>query len=176
MKKGLLTTALILALAGCGEQKKGNMSAEQVADELAGMKINPGQWEATNEILSVSAPGMPKNVVQQMLRKTIVRNCITPEQAANPDANFLAAQKDSNCTYQDWSMSGGKMSGIMTCGGEGMPGQMKMNMQGRYGATSYAMDMSMETAGMPGGMNMTVKSRTTGRRVGECAPEQEKAG
>src|SRR5918997_2289118 len=170
MRKYLATTVLILALAGCGEQKSGNMSAEEVAGELAGMKITPGQWEATNEILSVSAPGMPADITKQMLRKTTVLNCITREQAENPDANFLAAQKDSNCTYQDWSMSGGRMSGTMTCSGEGAPGQMKMQMQGQYAPTSYAMDMTMETAGA--GMNMTIKSRTTWRRVGECPPEQ----
>jgi Protein of unknown function (DUF3617) len=177
MKTRLFATMLILAVAGCGgEEKQGNMSAEEVADELAAMKINPGQWEATNEILSATAPGMPKEVTKQMLTKSVVRNCITPEQAANPDANFLAAQKNSNCTYQDWSMSGGKMSGTMTCTGEGMPGAMVMNMKGEYAPTSYQMDMTMKTSGMPGGMDMTVTSRTSGRRVGECPAEQGKQG
>ena len=169
----LLTAAALLALAGCGDQKKGNMTAEEVADELSGMKITPGQWEATNEILSVSAPGMPPDITKQMLRKTTVLNCITPEQAENPDANFLAAQKDSNCTYQDWSMENGRMSGTMTCTGEGAPGQMKMQMQGQYAPNNYSMDMTMEAGG--GGMNMTIKSRTSGRRVGDCPPEQGEA-
>ena len=171
IRPSLLPAAVLLALAGCGgAEKDGNMTAEEVAGQLSGMKITPGQWEATNEILSVTAPGMPADVTKQMLRKTTVLNCITREQAENPDANFLAAQRDSNCTYQDWSMSGGRMSGTMTCSGEGAPGQMKMQMQGQYAATSYAMDMTMQATGA--GMDMTIKSRTTGRRVGECPPEQ----
>ena len=67
-------------------------------------------------------------------------------------------------------MSGGRMSGTMTCTGEGAPGEMKMQMQGQYAPASYAMDMTMQTSGA--GMNMMIKSRTTGKRVGECPPEQ----
>src|SRR3546814_18556128 len=67
---------------------------------------SPVAWEATNEIVSVSAPGVPAEALSQMIgQKTTARNCITPEQAAKPNANFLAVQENSNCTYQDWSMA-----------------------------------------------------------------------
>jgi hypothetical protein len=171
MRIGYLLGATALLLAGCGEPAlKGNMTAEEVADELSQMKIRHGQWEATSEILSASAPGMPAQAMKQMIgRKTNVTNCITPEQAAKPNANFLAAQKGSNCTYQDWSMSGGEMRGTMTCEGGGAPGQVVMKMDGRYGEESYEMTMDMETTGLPGGMSMNVKARTLGRRLGECS-------
>ena len=32
------------------------------------------------------------------------------------------------------------------------------------------MNMDMNAKGMPGGMTMTIKARTTGRKVGECRP------
>ena len=174
MSRRLLPLLLLVAFAGCSseeaQQKGREMSAEEVADELAGMKIQPGQWEATNEIVSATAPGMPEGVLKQMVgQKTTVQNCITPEQAARPSANFLAAQENSNCTYQDWSMDGGRMTGTMTCEGGEMPGKMVMKMDGNYGSTRYDMNMDMNTTGLPNNMSMTIKARTTGRRVGDCA-------
>ena len=173
MRRLLLPFALAGALAACGSEpeaeKQGNMTAEEVADELSGMKIEPGQWEATNEIISASAPGVPADALKSMVgQKSTVSNCITPEQAAKPSANFLAAQQNNNCTYQDWNMDGGKMTGTMTCEGGGMPGKVIMNMSGDYGPTAYNLDMNMNTTGLPGGMTMTIKAKTTGRRVGEC--------
>ena len=172
MRPMLLPLALAGILAACSsepEQKTENMSAEEVADELSEMKIEPGQWEATNEILSVNAAGVPGDGLKNMIgQKTTVSNCITPEQAARPSANFLPAQKDSNCTYQDWRMDDGEMTGIMTCQGGGMPGKVVMKMTGTYGPTAYDLDMDMNSSQLPGGMTMNIKAKTTGRRVGEC--------
>ena len=174
MRSTAVQTALLAALlatAGCGksEDKGGKQSAQDVAKQMAALKMEPGQWEATNEILSASAPGLPEEALKQMVgQKTTVSNCVTPEQAAKPSANFMAAQKNSNCTYEDFSMEGGKMTGTMTCSGGQVPGQMQMAMEGEYSARSYDMNMDMSAKGMPGGMTMTIKARTTGRRTGEC--------
>ena len=169
-----LLPAMLFGLAACdniAQPTKGRqMTAEEVAEELAEMKIEAGQWEATNEIVSATAPGMPPDMLKQMVgNKTTVQNCITPEQAAKPSANFLAAQETSNCTYQDWSMNRGKMTGTMTCEGGQMPGKMVMAMSGSYAPTKYDMNMDMKSTGLPGGMSMDIKARTTGRRVGDCA-------
>jgi hypothetical protein len=172
MRPLLFPLALAGILAACGSEpgtKTENMTAEEVADELSEMKIEPGQWEATNEILSVNAVGVPADALKGMIgQKTTVSNCITPEQAAKPSANFLAAQKDSNCTYQDWRMDDGEMTGVMTCQGGGMPGKVVMKMAGSYGPTAYDLDMDMNSSQLPGGLTMTIKAKTTGRRVGEC--------
>jgi hypothetical protein len=147
MRLVLASAAMLTALVGCSREPEGksrDMTAEEVANELSGMKIEPGQWEATNEIIAANAPGMPAGVLDQMIgQKTTVQNCITPEQAAKPSANFLAAQENSNCTYQDWSMKGGRMTGKMTCEGGEMPGKMVMTMDGRYGSTAYDIYMKM---------------------------------
>lgn len=174
MRRTLLASAplLFLTLAACGggEEKGRKQSAEEVAKEMAALRMEPGRWEATNEILSASAPGLPEEALKQMVgQKTTVTNCVTPEQAARPSANFLAAQKNSNCTYQDFSMEGGRMTGTMTCSGGQVPGQMVMKMDGEYGPRSYAMNMEMNASGLPAGMTMAVKARTTGRRLGDCS-------
>lgn len=168
----LTASAALLTLASCGRSDDSGrqQSAQEVAKEMSAMKMEPGQWEATNEILSASAPGLPKNALDQMVgQKTTVSNCVTPEQAARPSANFLAAQKDSDCTYQNFSMEGGRVTGTMSCKSGQVQGAMVMKMDGRYDARSYEMNMEMNASGMAEGMSMVLKARTTGRRIGDCA-------
>ena len=173
MRIAVIALAALIPLSACNlfdaPKEEGEMTAEEVAAQLSDFKIQPGQWEATNEVISASAPGVPEEALAQMVgQKSTVSNCITPEQAAQPNANFLAVQKTSDCTYQDWSMENGQMSGTMTCTGGQLPGTMTMKMDGTYSDEAYAMTMDMETAGLPGGITMNVQARTSGERVGEC--------
>ncbi len=171
MKYVLLSCTGLFLLAACGNaQEEGQMSADQVAKEMAKMNIEPGQWEATNEILSASAPGIPPDALRSMVgQKNTVSNCVTPEQAAKPSASFLAGQKNSECTYQDFALNNGKMKGTISCTGGQLPGKMIMKMEGQYSSSSYDMNMNMDAAGLPGGMKMTVVAKTTARRIGSCA-------
>lgn len=158
----------LLALGACdkpAEQRE--MTAEEVAEQLAAVRIEPGEWQATTEILSVKGP-LPSEAVEQMVgNRSSVTNCITPEQARRPSANFLAAQKDGNCSYRDFSMKDGRISGTMSCTGGQLPGEMVTRMSGDYGPQSYDMIMDM-TTGIPGGLTMEIKARTRGQRVGQC--------
>lgn len=169
MSRALICCAALISLAACGksEEKAGKQTPEQVAKEMSALKMRPGQWEATQEIVSASAPGMPDEVRQQMVgNKTTVSSCITPEQAEKPSADFLSGQKNSNCTYENFSMENGRMTGTMTCSGGGMPGKVVMKIAGDYSPLAYQMDMDMNVGGA--GMDMVIKARTTGRRTGEC--------
>lgn len=166
MKKILFCCAAAAALASCGSG--GEQSAEDVAKEMSALKMRPGQWEATNEILSATAPGLPPETLRSMVgQKTTASSCVTPEQASKPSANFMAGQQGSDCTYQDFSMDDGLMTGTMNCSLRGMPGKTVMKMDGKYSPVAYDMNMDMNVA-MPGGVKMTVRARTTGRRIGEC--------
>jgi hypothetical protein len=168
----LVPIAALMLLTGCqkqAEEEQNELSANEIAAQLEGLKIDPGQWESTTRILSASGP-LPAEALQRMTGQTTkVSNCITPEQAARPSANFLAAQQNSDCTYQEFSMEGGRLTGRMTCSGGNLPGDMVTVMNGSYAPTSYDMTMDMQTAGLPGGITMTIKARTQGRRVGDCA-------
>lgn len=159
----------LLMLAACKEPAAPpSMSEEQVAAQLARVKIDPGQWEAATEIVSVKG-NLPQEELKQMTgKRTSTSNCITPEQARRPSANFLAAQQNKDCTYQDFRMEGGKLSGRMTCSGGQMLGDMVTVMSGDYGPQSYDMTMRMETPGLPGGDKILITARTKGKRVGEC--------
>src|SRR5688500_4284450 len=96
MRFGAICLALsLLCSAGCRDREAANMSVEDVADELAGMEIEPGLWELTSHVVEVRGPGLPREVRNKMIGpRSRIRNCITPEQAARPSANFLAAGGD----------------------------------------------------------------------------------
>lgn len=184
MKTAIVMGCAALLLAGCdkGAEKSasGPMSAKEVADAMDSVKLEPGEWEATQEIIDVKMTGvpegMPAGAMQQMIgQKNTVKHCVTPEQAANPGADFLAAQKDSKCTYDDMQMSGGVIKGAMSCSPPGNPkAVMKMTMNGTYLPASYAMAMETNLSGMPNGMAMQMKMKTSGKRIGPCAAGSEK--
>jgi len=175
----------LLATACGGEPESRNMTANEVAEELAEIRIQPGLWEVRSEVVSVSAPGLPLVTRNRMIGpRPTARNCITPEQAARPNSNFLSGGNTGNCTYRDFSMDGGRMQGAMTCRNEDPPGITEARMDGTHRPGGYDMTMRMETQ-LPGGGVMQVETRTQGRRLGECpangdpnanAMGEEKAG
>jgi hypothetical protein len=173
MKRGAagIATLTLLAVAGCtGQPEPGhNMSASEVAAQLESIRIEPGLWEISSEIRNVSGQNLPHEVRSRMMTpRPAVRNCITPEQAAQPAANFLLTQGASHCIYRDFAMQGGRLTGSMTCSNPQLPGTMTTAMDGRYGGRSYDMRLRMETAGMPADANMTIEAQARGRRIGDC--------
>lgn len=165
-------SALFLA-SGCDAPEPArNMSANEVAAELAGLRISPGLWESSTEVVDVTAPNLPREIQRRMKApKSRERHCITPEQAARPDANFLATRQ-SDCTYQDFSMRDGRMQGTMICSGRGLPGPATARMEGEYGSDRYDMRMRMEMSG-PADARMTIVTRASGRRIGDCDDQGE---
>ena len=166
MRRMRLGATLLIAsspiVAGCGDRQERNMSVEEVADQLSAMRIEPGLWEVTSEVVEVRAPDLPREVRNRMVGpRRRLRHCITPEQAARPSANFLAARDDHACAYREFSVSDGRLTGAMTCP------DANARMAGRYGPQAYDMRMEMESP-VPGGTVMTLELRSKGRRIGAC--------
>ncbi len=172
MRRWLLA---LLLLCGCGAREESrNQTAGDVANQLAGVAIEPGLWESTSAVASVSAPDLPLQVQRRMIGpRPSSRTCITPAQAARPDSNFVAARAGGRCSYRSFSMHGGRIEGAMTCPEPGLNRPTMATMQGRYGPRDYAFDMRMETA-MPDGATMVLEVRGRGRRIGECPPVARK--
>ncbi|GLI96624.1 DUF3617 domain-containing protein [Sphingobium sp. BS19] len=181
MKAAIFICGTALLLTGCDKKETGPMSAEQVAEKMDSVKLEPGEWEATQEIVDVKMTGLPKGMpaeaMQQMIgKKNTIKHCVTPEMAANPSADFLAAQKDANCTYENMDMSGGTINGKMTCAApNNTKAVMKMTLKGTYLPASYAMDMTMESQGMGEGMRMNMQMKSSGKRIGACPAGSETA-
>ncbi len=147
------------------------MSAAEVAAELRGLRIEPGLWEVTSRVTSARGENLPRAAQARIeAHGRAVRHCITPAEAARPEANFLHRQRDGHCRYRDFSLRAGRMRGQMRCVGEGGAGTVATEMDGRYRPGSYEMRMRMTSTGMPEGANMVIETRTIGRRVGACPP------
>ena len=155
------------ALAGCGERAEGgNMTAEEIAGELAKMRIEPGMWELASEVLDVRAPDLPHEVRQRMIGpRARRRHCITPAQAQRPEANFLAMQEGSDCVYRRFGVADGRISGEMICP------NVTAQMRGRYRPDGYDTRMAMASP-MENGATMTLTLRSRGRRIGDCGEDQ----
>lgn len=179
----MLAGSALLALGACGksedkaESGAGEaQSVQEIAAQVKKVSLQPGEWETTSEIVEAkieNAPeGMPAGMMDAMKgRKTSVKSCITPEQAENPGADFLTAQKDGRCTYSGFEMSGGTIKGTVTCTGQ-QGGTATMKMEGIYTSTSYTTTVDVQSAGMGGpeaqDMTMHMTTKVSGKRVGEC--------
>ncbi|MCA1749361.1 MAG: DUF3617 domain-containing protein [Parasphingopyxis sp.] len=182
MKKLILFAAATpLALAACsgGEESAdadgdGEITGEEARAQARNIRMEPGEWEVTTRLTEIDSPGMPEAaremMREQMGRSTTYNHCITPEQAANPEGEMFGGEDEQNCTYSEFTMSGGNILVEATCQPEGMGGEMTMRMEGSYTPREYDMTMGMTTTGTPMG-DMTMSGETTGRRIGECSEE-----
>lgn len=153
---------------GAGDGTPGNVvNAQAVAADLARVEVRPGLWEVSSEILSAAQPGLAAEFTDRMKGpRGSVRHCITPEEAARPDANFLAGRRSGQCSYTDFSIREGRISGAMSCR-DPRGVETKARMSGTHGAERFDMRMEMETPGIGGGM-LAVVVRQSGRRIGDC--------
>lgn len=168
-------SALLLGCSGADENADGNRSnvtdAEAVAADLARVEIRPGLWELSSEIVSAAQPGLAAEFTDRMRGpRGSVRHCITPEEAARPDANFLAGRRSDQCSYRGFAMRYGRIAGAMTCRDpRGVETQAQMS--GTHAPERFEMRMDMQTPGIGGGM-LAVVVQQSGRRVGDCTRDE----
>src|SRR3546814_5269619 len=107
-------------------------------------------------------PGGDQPMLDNMkssMRRTALRYCITPEEAARPNPDFLAAQKESHCTYKKMAMDGGTINAEVVCEQPEGQGRIQSKMTGHYAPGTYDMAMDMQTTAIQGGMSMHMKAR-----------------
>lgn len=178
------TAALLLAGCGGGDVSLTNASPEEVAKKVAetgGPKFKAGKWETTIQTVSVDIPGMEgpmkKQMTDMMLKKVQTHSsCMTEDQAKNPPADVLA-QTNGSCKYETFNMNGGKIDGTLVCGGEGMgggTGEMKMRTAGTFDEENFALENEAQMSA-PNGPAMTIKAKTSGKRIGDCTDAEKKA-
>ena len=183
----LIAALPLLILAACNQQstadsaaKTGEVSLTNAAPSEVAKQARaagpahfaPGEWETMVEVtdMDMGMPGMTPQMRDQMLKslkstRAAVKTCMTPEQAARPEASVLTGKTDSHCTYQNYDMANGRIDATLVCSGP--QGKMTQVIGGTFTDTSFALSAAMESSGGPGG-GMKMKSRTTGRRIGDC--------
>jgi hypothetical protein len=169
---GTAAAATALSLAGCKKESvvASNESAESVARKVqeSNLRPRPGRWESTVTVEKVDMPGLPPQAKammdRQMSAPTRFATCLTPEQAAKPDAGFF--RKDaSGCAYDHFVMADGKIDAVMSCGQQGH--RMKIAISGDYTPEAYSVRASTQGEMQPGA-TMTIQTAIAAHRVGEC--------
>ena len=174
----ILPLAALLSLAACNSEPEvdlDNASQEEAAQAVADaggsdIFVNPGRWQTTVTLEEMNVPGMPAQMAEQMKAQMnaveTTESCLTREEARRPREDFFAGAQE-NCTYNRFTMAGGRIDAEMTCQ-EGRA-SMTMAIDGTYSADHYAArsTMTMTGAGAEGGM--TVRSRVEAKRLGDCA-------
>lgn len=165
--------AAALALAGCNNSdtvKAKNESVASVADKVAASNIKPlpGRWETTVKMGKVEMTGMPAGAADAMGKHVApsepMATCLTPEAAEKMDGSqFRNASQD--CKYDNFSMAGGKVEGVMTCKTGAQSQRVSMN--GTYTPESYDLAITSDMEIQPG-KTMTTSMNVSSRRTGDC--------
>ncbi len=176
----ILTPLILLAACGKGDVDLKNASVEDVVKATTSAQaLTPGEWSTSTKITAVDMPGAPDKaklmldaISKAMVGKTTAsENCVTPEQAKKPDASMFAGANSGACTFEKFSMAGGKMDAVMNCAQPSGQGAMKMTMNGSYGGESYALTSQIQMSGMSGvagGPGITVTAVNSGKHTGAC--------
>lgn len=165
-----------LALGGC--KKSGvdvkNASPGEVVKQMASSDVKPlpGRWESTMKMEAIDMPGIPPEAKAMMDKSMMAERhfatCLTPEQAAKPNAEFFNPGK-SDCTFEHFTMAGGKLDATMTCNHG--PEQMTLTMAGQYRPESYQVHTTSKVS-RPGGQAMTSSMTMTSHRAGDCKGDE----
>lgn len=168
--------AAVLALAACdnADVKAENESAESVARKVADadIRLEPGRWESTMTLEKIEIGNLPAAakaaMEEQKGKPQTFATCLTPEQAAKPDASFFQNGAEG-CTYKHFNMADGKIDAEMSC--KPGSGPTHMTMQGTYGSDQYSMRMQSEVEMQPG-MPMKMAMSIASRRTGDCTGKE----
>ena len=164
--------AAALLLVACGGQG-GNEQADAKGGGSA-VALQPGQWETTIQFSEIDVPGVDAAIANQMRQMMgqpqTNRDCMTPEDAANPARNIASGETGQNCEYSESTFSGGTIRVRGTCR-PAAGGTSQMSMEGSYTATSMQARITTEQQGGPGapaGQSVRMSGNLSARRVGEC--------
>lgn len=177
MKYAVLLIACALPLAGCGKPdvEAKNASTAEVAEKVrqadADVRMKPGKWAMTAVIEKIEMPGMTPEMAAAFSsstgKETKFESCLTQAEANRPAGEFFGGDKNGDCTYENFTMSGGKIDAKANCKIGAM--QQTIAMNGEFGEEAFNLRQTVETDGPPGSTGkMKAVVRIDSKRVGDC--------
>ncbi|MEO5492546.1 MAG: DUF3617 domain-containing protein [Sphingomonas sp.] len=181
-----LLIALLAPLAACNAGgptvSATNASEAEVKAKVAEATgdadmIAPGRWEGTMTISDMKMPKLPADQQAKLAGKIggaqKFVSCVTEEDVKAKRAFFTGDKgDDKSCTYNRFTMSGGKIDAAMSCKNPG--GNMNATMTGNFSPDSYHMDMASNTDSASPYAAMSMKMTIDGKRTGACRGTENK--
>ena len=172
-----------LMLAACGGETTsvdadgdGVITQAEVDDAASSAGIKPGEWENTMEFVDISfdesqVPAEARDFVPAFLESMrgqikTKRDCVTPEEAASPNADMFSGNEDASCAYDSFEFGGGAMSMSITCNAPGS-GSVTITQQGTYTAETYESETQVAMPESEMGA-VTISAKSSGRYLGAC--------
>ena len=173
----IIVPLALLALSACNKAsvEAKNESAQSVAEKLADageIALLPGQWETTIKMEGVGSrvnapPAATAAIERAMAAGHSALTCLTPEAAKARNGAFM--QRQAGCTYQNFSMTGGRIEGTATCDAGGIMRTIRMS--GQYGSDRYQMHIESQMQ-RPGGQSVNSSMMMTAHRTGDCTGKE----
>lgn len=188
MRKTTAIAALLLAACsgqGGNEQKADNGASasgesggagagdnvavgSESTPSAAAVRLQAGEWESTVEVLRMTMsnlPNMPAGMAPPVPPAVTTRTCLTAAQVNRPNAGFFTGSAQAaGCTYENFSMAGGRIQGIVQCNIAGTTSRSTIS--GQFTPTSY--EITSQVQATAAGISTDQETRVRARRVGEC--------
>lgn len=172
----MLTFAAALAACGSGSEDAAGgdtLSNEEVAERASeAIRLEPGQYRSTVDLVSIDIPGAPAEVVEMMKRSMSAESstteyCLTPEDAEKGYEEMARNSAEGDCSFSRFDVDGGDIDAEMVCEGgpQGATARMTLSGTGTSTSSDITMTMQMDAAGMGDG-TMTIRARH--ERIGDC--------
>jgi Protein of unknown function (DUF3617) len=160
MSKILPVTAIVVALAACGEKPA---PVEETAASLSG-----GLYELTAEVTEVAATEkLPPATKLKLGDKAVIKACVAANGKPAPE---LFAEEGDSCQFKDSYIRNGRMSAQLSCTRKGIDGIIGPNVDGTFKADSFEGRVTTGTY-LYGGGNYRLVRKVTAKRTGDCPPE-----
>ena len=176
MRKLAIVPVMLAVIAGCdkGGVEMKNASVKEVAETMRKQGddkfVDPGKWQQTVTLVSIDAPGMPRearDAMQQAMRTAQVNEvCLSKKDAKSPREDFFTG-KDENCRYEHFNWGGGKIDLKLMCNHPNA--RQQMTLAGTYAPRSYSMTMTMANEGKRPEEQMKMVMKVDAKNVGQCS-------
>lgn len=167
--KRLMLSAIAAVLAGCGQEAVVNNGSEQVPAAL-----NPGEYEVTTLVESLRSTDQttPATKAKADGKAVTHRACVASDGTVEP---AMFSEAGDECRIDNAYARNGRLTLALSCSRPGAPGLVAQSVEGRF--TSDGFEATVETATyFTGAGDYAMRRKLAGKRVGDCAPSDDKAG